>query len=180
MDREQKLIREIQRNGSRSAADELIGAYYDEIYIFAYRQTGSKEDAMDLTQEIFIAVLRSIQTYDNRKAAFRTWLYRIASNKIIDSRRKLRPEMVPIEDDELMDKEDYITNVHDKVLLGQIERYVSALDPEIQAVFRLHLYGEKPFPEIAAIQGQPEATVKARYYRLMNILRKEFCRDDKA
>lgn len=133
---------------------------------------------MDLTQEIFIAVLRSIQTYDNRKAAFRTWLYRIASNKIIDARRKVRPEMMPIEDDELTDEEDYVSNICDKVLLGQIERYVSALDPEIQAVFRLHLYGEKSFPEVAAIQGQPEAAVKARYYRLLSRLRKEFCKHD--
>lgn len=178
MEREQKLIREVQRNGSRSAADELIGTYYDELYIFTYRQIGSKEDAMDLTQEIFIAVLRSIQTYDNRKAAFRTWLYRIASNKIIDARRKVRPEMMPIEDDELTDEEDYVSNICDKVLLGQIERYVSALDPEIQAVFRLHLYGEKSFPEVAAIQGQPEAAVKARYYRLLSRLRKEFCKHD--
>lgn len=178
MEREQKLIREVQRNGSRSAADELIGTYYDELYIFTYRQIGSKEDAMDLTQEIFIAVLRSIQTYDNRKAAFRTWLYRIASNKIIDARRKVRPEMMPIEDDELTDEEDYVSNICDKVLLGQIERYVSALAPEIQAVFRLHLYGEKSFPEVAAIQGQPEAAVKARYYRLLSRLRKEFCKHD--
>lgn len=180
MEREHKLIREIQRNGSRSAADELIGAYYDEIYIFAYRQTGSKEDAMDLTQEIFIAILRSLQSYDNRKAAFRTWLYRIASNKIIDSRRKVRPEMTPIEDEGLADEEDYVSDVCDKVLLEQIERYVSGLDPEIQTVFRLHLYGEKSFPEIAAIQGQPEAAVKARYYRLMHRLRKEFCKHDEA
>ena len=174
MEREQKLIREIQRSGSRSAADELISTHYNEIYIFTYRQVGNKEDAMDLVQDIFIAVLRSIQTYDNRKAGFRTWLYRIASNKIIDARRKIRPEILPLEDDILPDEEDYVSGICDRVLLEQIERYVSALDPDLQAVFRLHLYGEKTFPEIAAIQGQPEAAVKARYYRLMGKLRKEF------
>ncbi len=45
MDNEQKWIRQIQRRGSREAADCLIRAYYDEIYRFAYRQTGNKEDA---------------------------------------------------------------------------------------------------------------------------------------
>ena len=47
---EEQWIREIQRRGSRTAADRLIRAHYDEIYRFVYRQTGHKEDAMDLTQ----------------------------------------------------------------------------------------------------------------------------------
>ena len=60
VEREQKWIRAIQRRGSREAAERLVGTYYDEIYRFVYRQTGSREDAMDLTQSIFIAVLRCI------------------------------------------------------------------------------------------------------------------------
>ena len=43
-----------------------------------------------------------------------------------------------------------------------------------EAVYRLRLYGERTFPEIAAALGQPEAAVKTRYYRLMARLRKEF------
>ena len=53
VEEEQKWIRDIQRRGSRQAADQLVRAYYDEIYRFAVRQTGHKEDAMDLTQTIF-------------------------------------------------------------------------------------------------------------------------------
>lgn len=123
MEEEQKWIRDIQRRGSRRAADNLVRAYYDEIYRFAVRQVGNKEDAMDLTQTIFLAVLRSLSAFDGRKASFRTWLYRIAAHK---------------------------------------------------AVYRLRLYGERTFPEIAAALGQPEAAVKTRYYRLMARLRKEF------
>ncbi len=178
MDQEGKLIRDIQRHGSRSAADALISKYYDEIYVFSYRQIGSKEDAMDMTQEIFIAVLRSIQSYDSRKAGFRTWLYKIASNKVIDARRRFRPDIIPIEDREVPDTEDYAATVCNKVLLAQIERYVSALDPMTQSIFRLHLYADKPFPEISAILEQPESLIKARYYRLMGRLRKEFGDND--
>lgn len=95
MEEEQKWIREIQRRGSRQAADRLIRAYYDEIYRFAYRQTGHKEDAMDLTQTIFLAVLRALPGFDSRKASFRTWLYRIAVHKAVDGRRKARGDIVP-------------------------------------------------------------------------------------
>ena len=50
MEQESKWIRAIQKHGSRSAADRLVRSYYDEIYVFVYRQTGCKEDALDLTQ----------------------------------------------------------------------------------------------------------------------------------
>ena len=174
MDQEAKWIRDIQARGSRAAANRLIQAYYDEIYVFVYRQTGHKEDAMDLTQNIFLAVLRSLPSFDGRKASFRTWLYRIAANKVIDARRRIRPDLVPLEDADMPEPEDFTARVRDRMLLEQIEAYVSALEPQVQAVFRLRLYGERSFPEIAAALGQTEAAVKAQYYRLMGRLRKEF------
>lgn len=129
---------------------------------------------MDLTQNIFLAVLRAIHSYNGKKAAFRTWLYRIAVNKAIDARRKLRPGPVPLEDLDLPDPEDFAAQVRDRALLEEIESYVSGLSPQIQAIFRLRLYAERSFPEIAAALGLKEAAVKTQYYRLMGRLRKEF------
>ena len=174
MDQEQKWIRDVQRHGSRQAAERLIDAYYDEIYRFAYRQTGNKEDAMDLTQNIFLAVLRALPFYDRRKAGFRTWLYRIAANKAVDARRRSGPVAAPIEELDLPVEEDFVLRVQDRVLLERIEAFVAGLDPGVQAVFRLHLYGEKTFSEIADIMGQSESAVKSQYYRLLGRLRKEF------
>lgn len=174
MEQESKWIRAIQKHGSRSAADRLVRSYYDEIYVFVYRQTGCKEDALDLTQGIFMAALRSLPSYDRRKASFRTWLYRIAANKVVDARRRARARMALLEDVDVPAPEDFSAQVRSKMLLEQIEAYVSTLDPQVQAVFRLHLYGEKPFPEIAEILGQTESAVKFQYYRLRDRLRKEF------
>ncbi len=80
---ETKWIRKIKLFGSSKDADSLVRAYYDEIYIFAARQISDKELARDLTQEIFISMLRSIASYQEKQSSFRTWLYRIATNKII-------------------------------------------------------------------------------------------------
>ena len=171
---EEQWIREIQRRGSRSAADKLIRAHYDEIYRFVYRQTGSKEDAMDLTQSIFLALLRALPSYRPERASFRTWLYRIAANKVIDAHRRARPLCLPLEETELPTGEDFIARIQDRALLAKIEAYVSGLDPQTQSVFRLRLYGQQPFGEIAATLGEPEATLKSRYYRLLGRLRKEF------
>lgn len=174
MDQESKWIRAVQRRGSREAAGKLLERYYDEIYVFAYRQTGGKEEAMDLTQNIFLAVLRAIRTFDGTRASFRTWLYRIAANKAVDHRRRYRPLQLPVEEAELPAPEDFTLRLQDRMLLEQIEGYVSGLDPQLQKVFRLRLYGERTFPEIAAILGRPEASVKSQYYRLLERLREEF------
>lgn len=175
MDQEEKWIRDIQRRGSRAAAERLIEGRYDEIYRFAYRQAGNKEDAMDLTQNIFMAALRSLPGYDRKKASFRTWLYRIAANKAIDARRRAGPCLESLEEEEeAAEAADFTAQVQDRALLEEIEAFVSGLDPEVQAVFRLRAYGGRSFPEIAAALDRPESAVKSQYYRLIGRLRKEF------
>lgn len=165
---------DIRRKNSRQTAERLVEQYYDEIYVFVYRQTGHKEDAMDLTQSIFLAMLRALPAYDPRRAAFRTWLYRIAANKVIDARRRFHPSITPLEETDLPVQEDFVSRIHDRELLERIEGYVSGLDPAIQSVFRLRLYGERSFGEIAAALGQSEAAVKSQYYRLLGRIREEF------
>lgn len=171
---EEQWIREIQRKGSRTAADHLIRAHYDEIYRFVYRQTGHKEDAMDLTQSIFLAMLRALPTYRAERGTFRTWLFRIAANKVIDARRRTCLTPLLLDELEVSSEEDFTAQIQNRALLEQIEAYVSGLEPQVQTVFRLRLYGEQSFPEIAAALGEPEAAVKSRYYRLLGRLREEF------
>lgn len=170
------LIHRILRRGSRTAADALVRCYYDEIYRFVYRQTGSKEDALDLTQECFLAALRALPTYNGEKAGFRTWLYRIAVNKVIDARRRNRAALLPLEEQELVEPDDFAARVADADLLRHIEDAVRAEPPDVQQVYRLKLYAGATFAEIAAALGQSEAKTRSQYYRLMQRLRKEFDR----
>lgn len=79
MQTDNQLIRRIKKKQDKKAADELIRRYYREIYAFTYRQTGERELALDLTQEIFITVLQGIYAFDEKKAGFRTWAYRVAA-----------------------------------------------------------------------------------------------------
>lgn len=174
---EKQWLKAIQKYKSRSAAEELIRLYYDEMYRFAYRQTNNKEDAQDLTQNIFLAMLRVIPSYDSRKASFRTWLYRLAVHKAVDLRRQ-NGRKATISLDKLAIEsflvEGFLQQCQDKMLLQQIEAYVSLQNTEVQNVFRLHLYAEKTFPEIAVILECSESAVKSQYYRLLERIRKEF------
>ena len=104
---EQKLIKRIKKKQDKEAANALILYYYKEIYAYVYRQTGNEELAKDLTQDIFIQILQKITMFDHKKASFRTWMYRIASNKICDHYRSkvhrlsLKQEQIDMTDENL-------------------------------------------------------------------------------
>ena len=85
---ERRLIQKIKLFGSSKNADTLVRMYYDEIYYFVVRQINDRDEAYDMTQDIFISMLRSVGSYKEKLASFRTWLYRIAENKVIDFRRR--------------------------------------------------------------------------------------------
>src|SRR2546428_2247672 len=82
--------------GSREAFNELMRRHEDRVYALAYRLTGNRQDAMDATQEVFLQLLRKLDRYD-RKSAFSTWLYRVATNVCYDvlRRRKRQPALSP-------------------------------------------------------------------------------------
>lgn len=84
MGNEKKWIKQIKKNGNEAAANALILSYYKEMYAFVYKQTLDSELSLDLTQEIFISVMKSMRNYDSKKASFRTWVYRLASNRLVD------------------------------------------------------------------------------------------------
>ncbi len=177
MIRENRLISSIQRTGSRKAADELIRNYYDEIYTYAYRQVLDKHTAMDVTQNIFISMLHSLPIYDREKAGFRTWLYRIATNKIIDYFRKKSAErrvIVDIGEYEIQDQNVFTFDIENKELLLRLQDFINVFDMNSQQIFRLKIFGEYNFSQIAASLSLPESTVKSKYYRLLKIIREEF------
>ena len=176
--KEQSLIRRLKRHRDRHAADELIRLYYNEIYGYVFRQLGEKERSMDVTQEIFISMLQSIWNYDSKKAGFRTWLYQIATYKVVDYYRSksyrsdnlwISLDEVPLEDE--WDVEQYVTR---QELAEQIFRYLQDKDVTLEKIFRLRFYGEYTFEEIGEILAIPTSTVKTRYYTAQNEIRKEF------
>ncbi|MEK7395498.1 MAG: sigma-70 family RNA polymerase sigma factor [Candidatus Poribacteria bacterium] len=75
------------QKGDTDAFDRLFYKYRDKIYRTAFRMINNPEDALDLTQEIFLKAYKNISKY-NFKSEFSTWLYRLAINLCIDELRK--------------------------------------------------------------------------------------------
>ena len=176
---ELRLIRLIRRTGDRAAADELVRWYYDAIYGFVKKQIRDADYALDLTQEIFISVLRTIARYDPKKgASFKTWLYKIAANKVVDYyRSRAHHEMLktlPLDEAEPIAETDFTQKFENSDFAEMVGAFVSGLPPDTQKIFMLHIFGEHTFAEIAKTTGLPEGSVKSNYYRLISLLRKEF------
>lgn len=175
MEDENKLIRRVKL-GSRKGADTLVRMYYDEIFVYAYRQTSDREAAMDITQEIFIAALRAIHKFDEQKASFRTWLYKIATNKIIDfiRNRKTGPLQCDIYEIEAAEDVNFEEFIENEEFSSRLVNYISEFNAENQRIFRLKFFEEYTFSQISEIMNLPESTVKTRYYRLLKKIKTEF------
>ena len=165
---EEKLIIAIKEKGDKRAASKLIEFYYKDIYIYVFKQTSDRELSKDLTQEIFISILNSIDSYSFEKASFKTWIYKIASNKIIDFYRskfyKYRIIVDEIDDYNLLSSENIEEEFQIREDLNEVIKIVNTMNANIQEIFRLKVFGDMSFKEISIILELSESTVKTRYY----------------
>jgi RNA polymerase sigma-70 factor (ECF subfamily) len=143
--------------------DELVRRHEDRIFALALRMTGNRSDALDATQDAFLAAYRRRQAFEGR-SAYGTWLYRIAINACHDLLRKKR--------DRLLDDEDEIseqaapTNVGGDVALRvDISRALAQLPAEYREAVVMHDIGGIPYEQIAEIAGCQIGTVKSRISR---------------
>lgn len=158
------------RDGDRSAADALLRRYYDRIHAVCRRIAGSTRDADDAAQEAMIRVVRNLDRFDGR-AAFSTWLYRVATNAALDElrRRRRRPQLRIVNPDE--DRSDdpvdelaqrTVESVADRMA---IEEALRQLPEEFRVPVALRDVAGLDYAEIAHVLDVPAGTVKSRIAR---------------
>ena len=175
----------IQRalKGDRKAFEMIILKYQQPLVNYLGRMTGERETALDFAQDIFLKAYASLDSY--RPAfKFSTWLFKIASNHMIDHWRKKKIAAVsldqPFDGDESSPRpqvEDREPSVVRKYELAEIRaRIENALD-RIPAAFRelfvLRHVNEFSYEEIADIKGLPVGTVKNRVFQAKELLRRQ-------
>src|SRR5437660_8323163 len=90
----------IQRclQGDQVAWEEIVRTYWRKVFNVAYKFVGKHDEAEDLTQDIFLKVFKSLDTFD-RRANFQTWLISVSRNLCIDHYRSVRKERETIDRD---------------------------------------------------------------------------------
>ncbi len=172
---DKSLIRKIKYYDSSAAREQLIRAYYDEIYAYVYRHILNVDDAMDLTQEIFVRVIKSTDGFDYKKSSIRTWIYHIAANKMTDWYR-CRHFTGEIPDN--LPSDDCFENViENRYLAQQMLAFIEKQGYDLRDILELKFFSDLTFDEIAAVLQMSPNTVKTKYYKAIKILRKEFSDD---
>lgn len=183
---ERELVRRA-REGDSAAFEALVTAYETKIYNLAFRYLGSREDALDASQEVFLRVFRFLGGFQE-ESGFSTWLYRIGVNVCKDMfQRKKRLNETSLERIG-EDEEDYVTDipderfrpdaVHDQTeLRDALARAIGELPgPQREIVILRDIQGLS-YEEIAGALALESGTVKSRLSRARENLRKKLLRN---
>ena len=167
-------------SGDAAAWEEIVQRYTRRIYNICYRFAGSADDAQDLTQEVFIKMYRTLNSYDVDRGAFMTWVTTVTRNLLVDHFRKTKQ-------DRLTDSLDTTSSDHEDAMpLGEqipdrlpapdshvqsreardvVHEALQKLSPELREAVILRDLQDMDYKEIATVLKVPEGTVKSRINR---------------
>ena len=154
--------------------DEIVERHSDRVYRLAYRLTGNRHDAEDLTQEVFVRVFRSLSTYT--PGTFEGWLHRITTNLFLDQARrkqKLRFDALSDERAERLTSDTPSPDAAyvDRTFDDDIEAALATLPPDFRAAVVLCDVEGLSYEEIADILDAKLGTVRSRIHRGRAMLR---------
>jgi RNA polymerase sigma-70 factor (ECF subfamily) len=166
--------------GDAAAWEEIVQRYSRRIYNICYRFAGSSDDAQDLTQEVFIKMYRTLNTYDVERGAFMTWVTTITRNLLVDHFRKTKQERLTDSlDTASSEREDAmplseqipdrgptpITTAQSRETRETVHHALQRLSPELREAVILRDLQDMDYKEIATVLKVPEGTVKSRINR---------------
>jgi RNA polymerase sigma-70 factor (ECF subfamily) len=156
------MLKSLQTTQTEDSMRALYRTYGSELYGFAVSCLGDRGQAEELVQEVFTRVWRHAGSFDPDKASFRTWLYGIARNAIIDLKRRqaVRPALAAHPVDE---EQGSIDDSFERALLRwQVGAALERLTPEHRQVIRLAHFQGLTLREISERTGVPLGTIKSR------------------
>lgn len=162
------LVELAQRNPR--AFEPLYSRYFDPVYRYAARRLGNEERAADATSQVFLKALAALPSY--RAGSFRSWLFAIAHNVVIDVGQRATPECALPDDWDLSDPSptpEEAAIIHD----GQrhLAQLLAQLTPEQREVMELRLAGLSG-QEIADQLGRGLAATKSIQWRALARLKR--------
>ena len=164
------LIRRCLR-GDQLAWEAIVRQHWRKVFNVAYKFVGKHDEAEDLTQDIFLKIFKSLDTFD-RRANFQTWLTSVSRNLCIDHYRSVRKERETIDREvdpgqlspASPDQSPYAAlEQRDRVEL--LRQAMATLPPSLRTAVLLRDIQELSYQEIADRLRLPEGTVKSRINR---------------
>jgi RNA polymerase sigma-70 factor (ECF subfamily) len=161
---EQNQVAAAQRDPARFA--ELYENNFDRVYAFIARRVPSRQDAEDLTAEVFHEALRSLSRFEWQGVPFSAWLLGIASNRLADRWRRVGKQQEVAEND--WDETGVDAKTEENLILFQL---VEELPVDQRLVIGRRFIDQKSLREIALELGRSEGAIKQLQFRALQSLR---------
>lgn len=176
---EQRLIEAAQRDPARFA--DLYEHYFELVYAYVARRVRDRNEAEDVTAEVFHKALRSLPRFKWTGAPFAAWLFRISANLIADrAQRAARERSFEGDEDNSGGRapQPQQTDLEQSERRASLFRSVDQLAEDQRLVLVMRFREEKSIREIADALGRSEGAVKQLQFRALEKLREKFTTED--
>ncbi len=172
LDGEEKIVQEAIQ-GEASAFGLLYDHYQPMIYRFVILKVGQREEAEDLTHQVFLSAWQNIKNYRNQGFPFSSWLYRIARNQVIDHYRTAK-EKIDIEQVDpifLAVPASMQMGIEQNLEIEKVFKSIKELKPEYQDIIIFRFVEELSLKEVAVLLNKTEGAIKLLQYRAIKKLK---------
>ena len=156
-------------NGNKGAFEALVVKYEKAIFNIAFRLMNNYEDAMDITQSVFIKAYEKLDTFDDSRKFF-SWLYKIAVNESINF-RKMKRLTEEIDNNYPEKRENPEENMIRSELSDRVQTALMTLAFDYRIVIVLKHFQNLSYKEISDLLAIPEKTVKSRLFTGRQLLK---------
>lgn len=161
------LLLKIKNPDSRNYGfNMLVRTYQQRVYWHARKMVIDHDDADDITQEVFIKIHKSIETFREDSQLF-TWIYRIATNECLNFlNKKKRRFFLPLEDvsAQLIAKFDSSDNISGDEIQRKLQKAILQLPDKQRLVFNMKYFDDLPYESISEITKTSVGALKASYH----------------
>lgn len=175
-DKDISLVIEKAKTFDSEDISKIFEAYYPKIYRYLYYRVKTKEDAEDLTSEVFVRLVKAIRYQSGN---FEAWIYRVAHNLLVDYyRRKAIRKDSPLNDEVL---ETVTSQDKDEPILteSELRQAMEVLTEERKEVIILKFIEGYDNERISQITGKSVGAIKALQFRALVALRGFFKKEKK-
>lgn len=160
--------------GDKSAFGELYKLFLNKIYRFIYFMVSDEFLAEDLTQNTFLKAWNSLPKFSIGKGTFQSFLYTIARNLVIDTKRKKKELSLETNfGDAIQSTENLEEKVWKDESMQKVRGALKNLDESDRQIIALRFFEELDFNEISEIVGKNPGALRVRVHRILGELRED-------
>lgn len=178
---EERELVQRAKNGDKDALATLYETYFDSIYRYVLARVGESADAEDLTEEVFLRMLRAVHSFQWQQIGFAPWLFRIAHNLVVDylRRRTYRRSRMNYIAATFIDSVEMTEEIEQKLDNQDLSQAVEQLSAAQRDVITLRFAAGLSVAETASALGKRAGNVKVLQHNALAALRRILENKDK-